>query len=133
MIDPEGQISSIVSLSEKDARELYSKLRNERERTTFSMMMKMNPKALTLIRKEFFMREDSVNLQEFIYIIQKHLSAGASEDDKISTQSDREFAFNMCELFKEVDVNGDCLLDWQVLSLVVVQLLLQSVFSYFRC
>jgi hypothetical protein len=65
----------VYSRATKDeSRELYSKLRNEREKVTFSMMMKMNPEALTAVRKEFFMREDAVKLHEFMYIIEKHLS-----------------------------------------------------------
>ena len=108
----------IVKASKEDSRELYSKLRNEREKTTFSMMMKMNPEALTAVRKEFFMREDKVKLPEFIYIIQKHLSGGVQtlDDDLFSMQTNekREFGLNMCELFKEIDVNGDGDLEWQV-------------------
>ena len=108
----------IPKLSKEEMRELYSKLRNEREKTTFSMMMKMNPEALTAVRKEFFMREDKVELAEFIYIIQKHLSGGTSsvEDDiySMETNEKREFGLNMCELFKEIDVNGDGDLEWQV-------------------
>lgn len=108
----------ILKASKEDSRELYSKLRNEREKTTFSMMMKMNPEALTAVRKEFFMREDKVKLPEFIYIIQKHLSGGVQtlDEDLFSMQTNekREFGLNMCELFKEIDVNGDGDLEWQV-------------------
>jgi hypothetical protein len=107
-----------VEARKRDARELYSKLRNERERVTFSMMMKMNPEALTAVRKEFFMREDKVKLHEFIYIIQKHLlvNGGTQDEDLFGTQTteQRTFAFNMCELFNEIDVNGDGDLEWQV-------------------
>jgi hypothetical protein len=104
-----------VDARKRDARELYSKLRNERERVTFSMMMKMNPEALTAVRKEFFMREDKVKLHEFIYIIQKHLGTGQDEDMfGTQTTEQRTFAFNMCELFNEIDVNGDGDLEWQV-------------------
>ena len=108
----------IPKISKEESRELYSRLRNEREKTTFSMMMKMNPEALTAVRKEFFMREDKVKLAQFIYIIQKHLFGGSSniEDDLYSMQTNekREFGLNMCELFKEIDVNGDGDLEWQV-------------------
>ena len=109
-------------------RELYSKLRNEREKTTFSMMMKMNPEALTAVRKEFFMREDKVELPEFIYIIQKHLSGGTAsvEDDiySMETNEKREFGLNMCELFKEIDVNGDGDLEWQVSNILLFRMIL---------
>lgn len=98
--------------SEQDA---YSKLRSDREKATFSMMMKMNPDALTNIRKEFFARMDSVTLDEFIYIIQKHLVNRKGDDSFVmETPEQREFGTNMYELFKDIDVNGDGQLEWQV-------------------
>ena len=93
----------------------YSKLKNEREKATFSMMMKMNPDALTNIRKEFFARRDEITLDEFIYIIQKHLVNRKGDDSFVmETPEQREFGTNMYELFKDIDVNGDGQLEWQV-------------------
>lgn len=154
-------IETFNQLSSEEKREYYSKLRNEREKATFSMMMKMNPEALTAIRKEFFIRKDAVKVDEFIYIINKHLlnntgtavnktagtargisrasvrtsrcSSRQTNDNILDTQSpylsranttpelelfsnsdQREFGLNMYELFKEIDVNGDGDLEWQV-------------------
>ena len=99
--------------------EQYSLLRNEREKATFSMMMKMNPEALTNIRKEFFARRDNITLDEFIYIIQKHLVNKNGEDQFVmETPEQREFGLNMYELFKDIDVNGDGMLEWQVCVVV---------------
>jgi len=99
----------------------YSKLRNEREKATFTMMMKMNPSALTAIRKEFYVREDSIDLQTFIYIIQKHLMGGASHHYRFESKEQREFGTNMYELFKDIDVNGDGDLEWQEFTSFVVE------------
>ena len=80
------------------------------------MMMKMNPEALTNIRKEFFAREDEISLEEFIYIIQKHLINRKGEDEFVmETPEQREFGINMYELFKDIDINGDGNLEWQVI------------------
>jgi hypothetical protein len=100
--------------SQQSEQDRYSKLRNDREKATFSMMMKMNPEALTNIRKEFFARRDSVTLDEFIYIIQKHLvNRKGDESFVMETPDQREFGTNMYELFKDIDVNGDGQLEWQ--------------------
>lgn len=100
-----------IQLADQDA---YSKLKNNREKATFSMMMKMNPDALTAIRKEFFAREDSITLDEFIYIIQKHLINRPGDNSFVmETPEQREFGTNMYELFKDIDVNGDGNLEWQ--------------------
>jgi hypothetical protein len=117
-------MSKVYSRVSKDgSRELYSKLRNEREKVTFSMMMKMNPEALTAVRKEFFMREDAVKLHEFMYIIEKHLSGPIQDDSTLfmQTAEKREFGLNMCELFKEIDVNGDGDLEWMEFTQFVVE------------
>ena len=126
LLDPQGLPrfeDMIARVSREESREIYSKLRNDREKTTFSMMMKMNPEALTAVRKEFFMREDRVKLPEFIFIIQRHLSGGAltldSDFHSIDTDEKREFGLNMCELFKEIDVNGDGDLEWQVSDIML--------------
>lgn len=93
----------------------YAAIRNEREKATFSMMMKMNPEALTNIRKEFFAREDSVTLDEFMYIMQKHLMNRKGVDSfTMETPEQKEFGLNMFELFKDIDINGDGNLEWQV-------------------
>jgi hypothetical protein len=108
-------------------KELYAKLRNNREKATFSMMMRMNPAALTAIRKEFFMREDKATLEEFIYIIQKHLMDRETPDTEkkatatLSSKEQREFALNMIELFKDIDVNGDGDLEWQEFTTFTVE------------
>jgi predicted DNA binding CopG/RHH family protein len=41
------------SMRKSATREQYSGIRTEREKATFAMMMRMNPEALTAIRKEF--------------------------------------------------------------------------------
>jgi hypothetical protein len=113
-----GNLASKLIERKDEARELYNKLKHEREKVAFDMMRKLNPEALTAVRKEFFMREDNVKLHEFVYITQKHLSEGV-EDLKMDLSSGqrnekRDFAFNMCELFKELDVNGRDSIQWQV-------------------
>ncbi len=108
-------IAAIEKAKHQFTQDEYSKLRNEREKATFSMMMRMNPEALTNIRKEFFARRDSVTLDEFIYIIQVHLINRKGDHSFVmSSAEQREFGTNMYELFKDIDVNGDGQLEWQV-------------------
>lgn len=99
-------------------REYYSKLRNEREIATFAMTMRMDPSALTNIRKEFFAREDEVTLEEFIYIVEKHLN---KSDKQETEQEHREFVANMSELFKDIDVNGDGMMEWSEFTTFTVE------------
>lgn len=118
-------IKATASLQKQSKRELleyYSRLRNEREKATFSMMMRMNPRALTNIRKEFFLREDALELNEFLFVINKHLvNKDGSDDFIMETPEQREFGTNMFELFKDIDVNGDGDLEWQEFTTFVVE------------
>ena len=116
------QIDEVEKKRATAQRELYSRLRNEREKATFAMMMKMDPIALTNVRKEFFAREDALTLDEFIYVIQKHLvNRNGEERYAMETPEEREFGANMYELFKDIDVNGDGDLEWQVYSFSSIQ------------
>lgn len=98
-------------------REHYSNIRTEREKATFAMMMRMNPDALTAIRKEFFVREDEIVLEEFIFIIQTHLNKSSDFEG----EEQREFGMKMYELFQDIDVNGDGNLEWQEFTSFVVE------------
>jgi len=82
----------------------------------------LNPEALTNIRKEFFAREDAITLDEFIYIMQKHLVKGKGDQKFLmETPEQREFGSNMHELFKDIDVNGDGRLEWQEFTTFTVE------------
>ena len=117
--DGDARLKEAIEATERLRREAsqaaYSTLRNQREKATFAMMMRMNPEALTAVRKEFFAREDAVKLDEFIYIINKHLiNKNGDGAFVMETDEQREFGTNMYELFKDIDVNGDGDLEWQV-------------------
>jgi len=120
--EPDKKLKNAIEATEKLKREAtrdaYSKLRNEREKATFAMMMRMNPEALTAVRKEFFARQDAVTVDEFIYIINKHLGNNRGATGFVMESAEqREFGNNMYALFKDIDVNGDGSLEWQVFSI----------------
>jgi WD40 repeat protein len=66
------------------------------------------------------MREDACKVDEFVFIINKYLMQNKSSQNStqevgfsLDTKEQREFASNMYELFKDIDVNGDGDLEWQ--------------------
>lgn len=107
--------------------EAYCSLRNHRAQATFNLMMRMAPAALAAVRQEFFARSDSVNLEEFIYIMSKHLVVqnhyNTSPEFKVisNTSEQMEFASSMHELFKEIDMNGDGTLEWEEFTKLTVE------------
>lgn len=107
-----------VGVCEACVRADYSRLRNQREQATFAMTMRMDPSALANIRKEFFARQDEVTLEEFIYIVEKHLN---KSDKQETPEEHREFVANMSELFKDIDVNGDGMMEWSEFTTFTVE------------
>ena len=108
--------------AQRDKLEAYSHLRNERDKATLTLMMKMNPRALNLIRKEFFVRDDALTVDEWLFVVNKHLINQKGEDDFVmENPDDREFGTQMYELFKDIDINGDGDLEWQEFTSFVVE------------
>jgi WD40 repeat protein len=115
--------TAIESVRHDSPRTAYSKLRNAREQATFNLMMRMDPSALAKIRQEFYSRNDEVSLTDFIYIMYRHLIELAEPDSVISQkhQDTRSFVSDMNELFKEVDVNGDGMMEWEEFTKFTVE------------
>lgn len=118
LLDSIEKMERLKAASTAEERQLlYSRLKASRDQASFAIMMRMNPETLTSIRKEFFNREDAVDLKEFVYILKKHLSGQAA----ISELEINEFAANMVDLFKEIDVNGDENVSWIEFTSYIVE------------
>ncbi|CAM9196565.1 unnamed protein product, partial [Ectocarpus fasciculatus] len=111
---------AISQLNQPSSAKLYTTLRSERDQATLHLMQRMNYAALGNIRQEFFIREDSVSMNEFIYIMTEHLVKGNRNMRDVPTEASKkeeyQFGSVMFELFKEVDVNGDGGMEWDEFS-----------------
>lgn len=114
-IESVTQLKLETSLEQRQI--LYSRLKASREQASFAIMMRMDPSTLTCIRREFYMKEDSVDLDHFVFILHKHLSAHVA----INEAEKKEFAANMVDLFKDIDVNGDKKVSWIELTSYIVE------------
>jgi hypothetical protein len=104
---------AIDRFNQVSPRTYYNKLRSAREKATFTLMMKLAPTELLALRKEFFAREDELNLEDFLYIIELHLVKDMPAKEK------HEFMSCMYEFYKEVDVNGDGNMEWYEYSYII--------------
>lgn len=114
-IEKVEQLKAATSIEQRQI--LYSRLKASRDHASFAIMMRMNPETLTSIRKEFFVREDAVKLKEFVYILKKYLANQVA----INEIELKEFAANMMDLFKEIDVNGDENVSWIEFTSYIVE------------
>jgi WD40 repeat protein len=122
MLDPSVKMLGdvIAQLNQPTSAQLYTELRSERDQATLHLMQRMGYAALANIRQEFFIREDSVSMNEFIYIMTKQLIKGnrptSHKPTEASLKEEYQFGSVMFELFKEVDVNGDGGMEWDEFS-----------------
>lgn len=116
--DPSVKLLSdaVAAVNAHSSAQMYTALRSERDQATLHLMQRMNYAALGYIRQEFFIREDTVSMEEFIFIMTEHLVKGNRNKIDAPTEASRkeeyQFGSVMFELFKEVDVNGDGGMDW---------------------
>ena len=112
-----------------------------REQSSIKMMTALDSGRVGLIKREFEARGGSVDMFEFVRIMEANLPEHLYDDlnsAAAGAQSDTELTANLVELFREVDVNGDGYMEWEEFTRFMVekaalfkqQLALDSIPSY---
>ena len=86
-----------------------SVLRRERQKKNnqqvmVDIMMLLDTNQMADIRAEFEREEDGLGLKDFVRVMLKYLRT-----DTVNTQ---HLVASLCELFAQVDVNGDATMEW---------------------
>eukprot|EP00281_Chroomonas_sp_CCMP1168_P016732 CAMPEP_0206215802 /NCGR_PEP_ID=MMETSP0047_2-20121206/2388_1 /ASSEMBLY_ACC=CAM_ASM_000192 /TAXON_ID=195065 /ORGANISM="Chroomonas mesostigmatica_cf, Strain CCMP1168" /LENGTH=801 /DNA_ID=CAMNT_0053638119 /DNA_START=93 /DNA_END=2495 /DNA_ORIENTATION=+ len=79
--------------------------KKKNKQTVVDIMMLLDTNHLSDIRQEFMEAEDGLTLNSFVRVMLKYLS----KDESINTQ---DLVASLCELFAQVDVNGDATMEW---------------------
>ena len=79
--------------------------RRAKQQTMLDIMMLLDTNHLSDIRKEFIDAEDGLELVAFVEAMLKYLS----KDDV----DEKHLVASLCELFAQVDVNGDATMEWE--------------------
>ena len=69
------------------------------------IMMLLDTQNVRNLRKEFEKAEDGLPLHQFVEVMKSFLK-GEEEDDT-------DLVTNLCELFAQIDINGDGNMEWE--------------------
>jgi hypothetical protein len=81
-----------------------SEKKKAKQQMMLDIMMLLDTNHLSDIRKEFIDAEDGLELEAFVDAMLKYLSQDGVEQ--------RHLVASLCELFAQVDVNGDATMEW---------------------
>lgn len=77
------------------------------------IMMLLDIDKVPALREEFEQKEEGLELSEFVYVMRKYL--------KRSSLSDAQLVSHLCELFAQIDVNGDGTMEWDEFTSYIVE------------
>ncbi|GBG24373.1 WD repeat-containing protein 5-like [Hondaea fermentalgiana] len=87
--------------------------KNEKEQGTMDIMMLLDIDKVPALRDEFEQKEEGLELAEFVYVMRKYL--------KRSHLDDAQLVSDLCELFAQIDVNGDGTMEWDEFTSFIVE------------
>lgn len=104
----------------------YALQKRRADYLTMDIMMNLDADSIGEIRKEFERKENNVDMFEFVRIMKNALPeelevrdvSGGSDEQQDGLglvrrkPSSAELVANLVELFREIDLNGDHLMDW---------------------
>jgi hypothetical protein len=99
-------------------RRVYASRAAVREQSSIKMMTALDSGRVSKIKEEFEVRGGSVDMYEFVHIMEVSLPQHLSES--LSPVA-AELTANLVELFREVDVNGDGYMEWEEFTRFMVE------------
>jgi WD40 repeat protein len=96
-------------------RSKYSKENAEASKSMVNLLMQLDAQAMQKIRREFKKLDWELSIYDFVLLLQAYLT---SQDDNIGS----EHIDALCEMFREIDVNGDGSMEWDEFTAHLVEL-----------
>lgn len=111
---------------ETSPRTRYARKKQIREELALKLLTNLDSARMAAIKEEFRQMEDSVNMVEFVAIMEAHLPdyvyAGNTASGENGNYLDRHgIIANLVELFQEVDINGDGMMEWEEFTRFIVE------------
>jgi WD40 repeat protein len=129
---------------------MYSKSKADQSKLSVQLMMHLNSDRIASINSQFEQRGGSVDMLDFVRIMQAHLPEYLDSDPRPETEyfggccgperlerdkdlttkgpppkggevDESTLVANLCELFKEIDINGDGNMEWEEFTGFVVE------------
>ncbi|TMW63890.1 hypothetical protein Poli38472_014800 [Pythium oligandrum] len=89
---------------------------------TMDIMMMMDMEKVSSLRKEFQQKDRGLSVAEFIYVMVRFVQSSEStvENSRLRNLSERQLIANLCELFAQIDINGDGSMEWEEFTSFIV-------------
>jgi len=97
-------------------RALFSKNAELREQASMKLMTALDAPRVERVKRAFEERNDSVCLNDFLFIMQENLPSQLYADS-----GKKELFTNLVDMFKEVDINGDGSMEWEEFTRFMVE------------
>ncbi|KUF87556.1 hypothetical protein AM588_10001531 [Phytophthora nicotianae] len=89
---------------------------------TMDIMMMMDMEKVSTLRNEFERKDKGLSIAEFVYVMTRFVqsSAHTDENSRLHDLSESQLVANLCELFAQIDINGDGSMEWEEFTSFIV-------------
>ncbi|KAG7393156.1 hypothetical protein PHYPSEUDO_012495 [Phytophthora pseudosyringae] len=89
---------------------------------TMDIMMMMDMEKVSTLRIEFERKEKGLSIAEFVYVMVRFVQSSAQTDEnsRLHDLSESQLVANLCELFAQIDINGDGSMEWEEFTSFIV-------------
>ncbi len=84
--------------------------------------MMLNMEKVGKLRKEFQMKERGLSISEFVYVMMRFVQnlENFDESSRLKSLTEKQLVANLCELFAQIDINGDGSMEWEEFTSFIV-------------
>ncbi|KAG1709582.1 hypothetical protein DVH05_020232 [Phytophthora capsici] len=77
---------------------------------------------VSTLRNEFERKEKGLSIAEFVYVMMRFVQSSAQTDEnsRLHDLSESQLVANLCELFAQIDINGDGSMEWEEFTSFIV-------------
>ncbi|KAJ0399503.1 hypothetical protein ATCC90586_007532 [Pythium insidiosum] len=86
------------------------------------IMMMMDMEKVSSLRNEFQQKERGLTITEFVQVMMRFVQSSerTEENSRLRNLSERQLIANLCELFAQIDINGDGSMEWEEFTSFIV-------------
>jgi hypothetical protein len=87
-------------------------------------MMMMDMSKVSAIQREFQQKDHGLSIAEFVHVMMRFVQSterGGEENSRLRNLSERQLIANLCELFAQIDINGDGSMEWEEFTSFIVE------------
>uniref|UniRef100_K3XC49 EF-hand domain-containing protein n=1 Tax=Globisporangium ultimum (strain ATCC 200006 / CBS 805.95 / DAOM BR144) TaxID=431595 RepID=K3XC49_GLOUD len=78
---------------------------------------------VSALRKEFQVKEKGLSISEFVFVMMRFVQSSPlnEENSRLRNLAEHQLVANLCELFAQIDINGDGSMEWEEFTSFIVE------------